>query len=45
MKLTILQLKSKKNKDHLKVHPLNFEKVFDGIERITWSELSEWTSK
>ena len=27
----------------LKVHPLNYEKVFNWIE--TWSELSEWTSK
>ena len=26
----------------MKVHPLNFEKVFDGIERKTWSELREW---
>ena len=32
MKQTILQLKSKKKK-HLKAHPLNFEKVFNGIER------------
>ena len=41
----MLQLKSKKTHTHLKVHPLNFEKVFHGIERKTWSELSEWTSK
>ena len=35
----------KKQRKHLKVHPLNFEKVFYGIERKTWSELNEWTSK
>ena len=44
MKKTILQLKQPKKK-HLKVHPLNFEKVVNGIERKTWSDLSEWTSK
>ena len=32
-------------KKNLKVHPLNIEKLFNGIERKTWSELSEWTSK
>ena len=31
MKYTILQLKSKKKK-HLKIHPLNFEKVFMGLK-------------
>ena len=30
---------------NLKVHPLIFEKLFNGIERKPWSELSEWTSK
>ena len=35
------QFKEKK----LKIHPLNFEKLFNGIERKTLSELSEWTSK
>ena len=34
-----------KTKKHLKVHPLNFEKVLNGTERTTWPELSEWTSK
>ena len=40
----MLQLKSKKKK-YLKVHPLNFEKAFNGTEKKTWSELNEWTSK
>ena len=35
----------KQKKKHLKVHRLNFEKVLNGIEGKTWSELSEWTSK
>ena len=43
MKQTILQLKSKKT--HLKVHPLNFKKVFNETEKKIWLELSEWTSK
>ena len=30
---------------HLKVHSQNFENVFNGIARKTWSELSDWTSK
>ena len=34
-----------KNRNMLKVHPLNFEKVFNWIERTTWSELGEWISK
>ena len=29
----------------LKVHSLNFAKVFNWIERQTWSEFSECTSK
>ena len=46
MKQTIPQLKIKNRKEkHLQVHPVNFEKVFDGIERKTWSDLSEWTFK
>ena len=37
----MLQLKSKEKNES----PLNFEKVFNEIEKKTWSELSEWTSK
>ena len=42
MKSTLIQFKSqKKNKIKIKVHPLNFEKVFNWTQRKTWSDLSE----